>query len=117
MGKQKVTSSIDRERIINAYLNKQNHIQLASQLGICKRTAQRILQAYNEEGRKSPKALGLKKNITNEMTEDIKKCIDENSTITLQEIQHKLLQKYNKNISLTTVHNTIKHENIKSSLF
>ena len=45
------TSNIDKERIISAYYNNQNFLQLAHQLNIKKRTAHNIINIYKDNNR------------------------------------------------------------------
>ena len=109
-GKYAKTSEVDRQRIIAAYNENNDFLDLAFRLGIKKFTAYSIIRNYEKTGRKEAKKRGGPNNV--KVNEDVKKLllsfIELNCCVTLKEMQIKLK---NQNppieISITTISNIL----------
>jgi len=89
-------SLINREHLIRAYEEGRDFIKLASDIGVSRRSAYRIVRIFSDEGRRRPlpHAGGRNKVLLPEMIAYLISTIEEKPTITLLEMKQKLLSVY-----------------------
>ena len=83
-------SDQDRQRLVTAYLNDQDFIRLAEQLGIKAKTAYGIISRYRTNNQIDARVRGGDNNrkVDDEMREAISGIIERNPLVTLQEINN-----------------------------
>ena len=101
-------STVDRNHLISAFEEGRDYVQLASEIGVSRRSAYRIVRTFSQEGRRRPlpQAGGRKKLISPEMVEHLVSWIQDKPTITLEEMRGKLFATFPAlppNLSLTTI--------------
>ena len=80
--------NVDRQRIINAYINGRFFIHLADELGIARQTARDIVAVYERTGRVERLPRGGRRRIKiDEMIEFLVAQVEEKPTVTLQRTQ------------------------------
>ena len=98
-------NQVDRDRIIDAYIEGRDYIELADTLNINQRTAYRIVLAFKRSGRRNALRSGgaPPRKITYEMVEETIRFIELKPTATLEEMRSFLLEKFNIALSTTTI--------------
>lgn len=95
----------DRKRIIMAYLDGKDEIEISNLLQINRNTIHTIIKIYLSEGRIDAKPRGgtRRKSLEPEDKNFIKNLIDENCSITINSIKDKLHTDLNKEVSRSTI--------------
>ena len=101
-------TSVDREHLIKAFEEDRDFVQLASEIGVSRRSAYRIIQTFCRDARRTslPRSGGRKRLLMPEMIEYLVSCVQDKPTITLLEMRGKLLSAFPQlppNISPTTI--------------
>lgn len=89
-------SQIDRDRLIDAYTQGRDYIELADALGVNQRTAYHIVLQFKRTGRRQSLRSGGRppKKVTSPMLEALIAFIEEKPTATLDEMRSLLLLKF-----------------------
>ena len=95
-GRYQQVNPVDRNRIINVYEENGDYWTLSAQLGIKRQTVRNIILNFRETGRREalPKGGNRPQSLSNEMIEFVVASIEEQPTITLNEIRQKLIVQY-----------------------
>lgn len=103
--KLKTTSNEDRERIVQANEKGSSVATIAETLNINRSTVYNVLRKYHATMKIEADKRGkvMEKKITPEIQEQIKIWIDEDCSVSLQKIAHKILEQYQVQVCRSTV--------------
>ena len=91
--RHRITSAVDRERIITAYRAGEDFLVVAEALGVQRTTAYSIIRVYQRENRvEAVHAGGRPKVIDNETMDLIVMLIEGNPLMTLKEIKEEVME-------------------------
>lgn len=104
MSKHRI-SDIDRNRLINAYINGKDYIDLADTLSINSRSAYRIIQQFMRTGKREilPSGGAPPRKITSDILEELVSFIETKPTATLAEMKELLLRNHDLSVGISTI--------------
>lgn len=105
--KNNLVCDLDRRRIVQAYIDGKEYLEVARTLNVKPDTARKIVKIYNETGRSERLKQGGRREsctkVTGEIMDFMKKLLDENCQITLKEITSSVETRFHVRVSVSTV--------------
>ncbi|XP_053663554.1 uncharacterized protein LOC128712691 [Anopheles marshallii] len=107
---RKSTSNTDRRRIVKAYLNGSMVKTISDMLGIKLSTVYGIVKQYRKTGQVAASERGgnHKKLLSNDAVKSIRNWLEEDDTLSLQQLTDKVWDQYHVRVSKTTVAREVK---------